>query len=242
MHSWYTVAIASVSMLFVFSGFSGCTPPKPDKDDYFPLEKGLSWEYRFQLTSVDKQQQGNYSVTNLGTRKIDSQTTAVRRTSEGRDYYLLKKSDGIYRYASRTLFETDPVIDLPERMVVPLPHAQVMDLHWSSTTTSYVIYRAEPSTITTEPHENIVMSYRISSENTTVSVPAGKFENCLLIEGEATLTLFADPLLGYIDVPIKTREWYAPGVGLIKLERSELLDTRIYKGGVYTLELVSFNN
>jgi hypothetical protein len=89
------------------------------------------------------------------------------------------------------------------------------------------------------PLKSFVMSYRIAAEDETVVVPAGKFEHCLLVEGMATLTLFADPLTGYQDVSIKTREWYAPGVGLVKLERTEPLDTRVYKGGSYLFELVS---
>nr|CAA6830832.1 MAG: Unknown protein [uncultured Thiotrichaceae bacterium] len=123
-----------------------------------------------------------------------------------------------------------------------MPYSDVTDRRWSSKTVRYIIHRIGPSTITSanRPTQDFVMSYRIASRDETVSVPAGTFEDCLLVEGEATLTMFADPLTGYQDVPIKTREWYAPGVGLVKLERSEVLDTRIYKGGSYLFELVEY--
>ena len=241
MRCWHFVVITLALSLTTLSGLYGCNSKKPDEDDYFPLNKGLSWKYSYQLISADNQENGYYNVTNLGETEVDNQTITVRRTDAGRDYYLLKKPDGVYRYASRTLFEKYPVTDKPERLVLPLPFSGDTSRRWSSTTSSYIINRTSPSTITTEPPENFVMTYRISSLDNTVTVPAGRFENCLLAEGEATLTMFADPLTGYTDVPIRTREWYAPGVGLIKLERTEQLDTRMYKGGKYTFELISFN-
>ena len=228
-------------MVLVFIALFGviaCGGEPPDKDDYFPLNKGLSWEYRYQLTTPLKQEEGVYRVSNLGTAEVGGETVTVRRTNEGRDYYLMRKADGVYRYASRTLFQGEPVVDESMRLVLPLPYSDDGERRWSSTTGTYVIHRAGPSTITTDPVPDFLMSYRVVSRDETVVVPAGKFEDCLLVEGVATLKVFADPHVGYMDVPVKTREWYAPGVGLVKLERSEVLDTRIYKGGSYLFELI----
>lgn len=233
---WRSILITLIASL----GLNGCSK-KPDASDYFPLQKGLSWQYQYELTTAVKQEQGIYTVTNIGTTEIANETVTIRRTNAGRDYYLSQKPDGIYRYASRTLFETHPVLDEPPRMVLPLPYTSDTDRRWSSSTTSYVIHMTGPSTISNaNPNRDFVMSYRVASRNETVIVPAGKFENCLLVEGDATLTMFADPMTGYTDVPIKTREWYAPRVGLVKLERSEPLDSSVFKGGSYTLELISY--
>ena len=235
---WRTILIILVASL----GLIGCSE-KPDASDYFPLQKGLSWQYQYQLTTAVKQEQGLYTVTNLGTTEIGDETVTVRRTNDGRDYYLSQKPDGIYRYASRTLFETHPVVDDPPRMVLPLPYTSDADRRWSSSTTSYVIHMTGPSTISNaNPNRDFVMSYRVTSRDETVIVPAGKFEHCLLVEGDAKLTLFADPMTGYTDVPITTREWYAPGVGLVKLERSEPLESSVFKGGSYVFELVGFSD
>lgn len=229
-------------MLIASVGLIGCSD-KPEPNDYFPLQEGLSWQYRYQLTTSAKQEKGIYTVTNLGMTKIASETAIIRRTNTGRDYYLIQKPDGIYRYASRTLFETHPVVDEPKRLVLPIPYLDSSDRLWSSTTTSYVIHRTGPSTVNSaNPTKDLVMNYRIASQDETVVVPAGKFEHCLLVEGKTTLTLFADPMTGYTDVPIKTREWYAPGVGLVKLERTEPLETSVYKGGSYVFELLGLND
>lgn len=240
MRRWRLITSLSVIVILAaVSGLNACSEA-PDKTDYFPLQKGFSWQYLYELTTPLKQEQGVYSVTNLGTTAVAGETTIVRRTNNGRDYYLVQKPDGVYRYASRTLFETYPVVDESPRLVLPLPYADKTERRWSSTTTHYVIHRTGPSTITTSPVPDFVMSYRIAAQDETVIVPAGKFEHCLLVEGKATLTIFADPLTGYTDVPVTTREWYAPGVGLVKLERTEPLDTNIYKGGRYVFELLEF--
>jgi len=235
----HLLAILLVSLIALL-GLSGCNS-KPAPTDYFPLDKGLSWKY--QVTDTAKQEKGFYSVTNVGTTQVAGETATIRRTDDGRDYYLVKKPDGIYRYATRTLFETEPVIDEQPRMVLPLPFLGDAEREWSSKTVSYVIRRSGPSTITTEerPPQEFIMNYSVVSQNETVMVPAGRFKNCLLVEGLATLTMFADPLTGFVDIPIRTREWYAPGVGLVKLERSEPLKTRVYLGGSYLFELVGFN-
>jgi hypothetical protein len=226
-------------MLIASVGLISCSD-KPATNDYFPLQKGLSWQYRYQLTTSAKQEQGLYTVTNLGATEVGNETLTIRRTSTDRDYYLMQKPDGIYRYASRTLFETHPVVDEPARLVLPMPYLGSTERTWSSTTTSYVIHRTGPSTIASaNATKDFVMNYRIASKDETVIVPAGKFEHCLLVEGDATLTLFADPMTGYTDIPVKTREWYAPGVGMVKLERTEPLETSVYKGGRYVFELIS---
>jgi len=230
-----------ITLVVTLAGLVACSR-EPDTTDYFPLNEGMNWQYRYKLiTTSDRQAQGVYTVTNLKTTELNDQTVTIRRTNDGRDYYLMQKPDGIYRYASRTLFETQPVVDAPARLVLPLPYLGSSERNWSSTTNSYVIHRIGPSTVTnTKPTKDFVMHYRVVSQSETVVVPAGRLENCLLIEGKATLTIFADPLTGYQEVPITTREWYAGGVGLVKLERTEPLDTRVYQGGRYVFELIEF--
>lgn len=238
--SIFTILVLSLASLMLLSACNN----EVDSSNYFPLNKGLEWKYRTTLITKKKQEQGRYTVTNIGTTKVDNEVVNIRRTDDGRDYYLIEKSDGIYRYASRTLFETHPDIDDPPRLVLPTPFLKSLKARWSSKTTRYTIHRIGPSTVTNanSPIQDFVMSYSIVSQNETVMVPAGRFENCLLVEGEATLTLFVDPHIGYQDIPITTREWYAPGVGLVKLERVEPLDTRVYNGGRYLFELMSFTD
>jgi len=54
------------------------------------------------------------------------------------------------------------------------------------------------------------------------------------------MVFYADASAGYQEILINHSEWYAPGVGLVKLERDEPLDTSIMKGGKVTMVLSSF--
>jgi len=46
---------------------------------------------------------------------------------------------------------------------------------------------------------------------------------------------------GFVNVPVVQTEWYAPGVGLVKLERTETIGKSIYVGGKFSLDLESFS-
>ncbi len=234
----------TVCLVFVSLVLLNACEDRIESTDYFPLGVGLTWEYRHQTNTQGRSTHGTYTVTNYAKSKIDDENTTVRRTDDGRDYYLIRKPDGIYRYATRTLFETHPKKDNTPRMVLPIPYLDFPNTQWSASTTHYIIKRTGPSTISSanDTIEDFVMNYHVASIDETVEVPAGRFENCILVEGDATLTLFADPYTGFEDIPIKTREWYAPGIGLVKLERTEPLDTRVYKGGSYTFELTNFSD
>jgi hypothetical protein len=52
--------------------------------------------------------------------------------------------------------------------------------------------------------------------------------------------VYADPVSGWRDMPLATTEWYCPGTGLVKLERSEPAQTAFLTGGTRTLELESW--
>ena len=52
---------------------------------------------------------------------------------------------------------------------------------------------------------------------------------------------FADPVVGFKDMPLTTTEWYCKGVGLVKLERTEPANSTFLAGGKTTLELLEWN-
>jgi hypothetical protein len=60
------------------------------------------------------------------------------------------------------------------------------------------------------------------------------------VRGAATLRLFADPVVGWRDMPLVTVEWYCPGVGLVKLVREEPAQSTFLSGGLLTLELTQW--
>ena len=59
---------------------------------------------------------------------------------------------------------------------------------------------------------------------------------------ELAETVLADARIGASEVPITQTEWYAPGVGLVLLEREEKLDTLQIVGGKVRMQLLSFED
>jgi hypothetical protein len=89
--------------------------------------------------------------------------------------------------------------------------------------------------------KSILMNYSVEDMEASVSVPAGEFNKCALVVGKADLTLYTDPLNGFQKIPLTSKEWYCPGVGLVKLERVEELKSTFYKGGRIEMLLVNYS-
>jgi hypothetical protein len=216
---------------------------------YFPLDKGLKWEYQVSdaLSGEEVIEKSFFSMENLGpsTIKNDNEiyNTYVRQGSDGNAYYIVNNETGIYRVAKRTVVEFVPRFDDIVRQV--LPHNTLIDIGqlWNVDTGMYVVNgRPEFNTNSDLSEKHLNMVFEVQSLDDVVDVPAGQFENCIRIEGYVSVTLYADPKLGYVDVPVIQTEWYAPNVGLVKMVRSEVINTPVYQGGVRTFELTKFTH
>lgn len=230
-----------LSILCCLSLLQACD--KPATDDYFPLNQGLRWEYQLTIEHPERLETKALSIESAGETTFKNQTVSIRQTSDGTDYYLARQADGIYRVAKRTLVESKPQPDAIPRMVLPLPIAQAKGKTWSAISQPYLIERVfEGMDVMTADSLQFPMTYSVLSLDETVELPAGKFSHCVLVEGQTDLSLYADARTGHSIVPITTREWYAPGVGLVKLEREEPLNTEVYKGGKMVMELLQFED
>lgn len=231
----------SIVIFFCLSLLVACY--KPASNDYFPLDQGLSWDYQVTIEHPERIDTRQLIIENMGQTSLKEEKVSIRSTSNGTDYYLAQRADGIYRLAKRTLVESEPRLDASPRMVLPLPIAQAKGKTWSTISQPYLIERVyEGMDVMTADMLQFPMTYSVLSLDETVEVAAGSFSHCILVEGQTDLSLYADARTGNTTVPITTREWYAPGVGLVKLEREEPLNTDVYKGGRIVMELVKFDD
>ena len=225
---WYACILALV--------LSGCAP---EHSGYFPLERGAEWSYRM-VTTTERGEvsEDDLHITNMGAGRVGDIDYSIRRTSNGTDYLIREEARGIFRIGKRTIVQRRPRLDSEPRYVLKYPLEPGTE--WRVATHPYVIRRVHPYE---DYHRSIEfpMNYRIESLTATVSVPAGVFDNCIEVVGEADLTMYVDPRIGWGELPVITHEWYAPGVGLVKLERTEKLDTGVFVGGTRVLELTRFD-
>lgn len=217
----------------------------PASDDYFPLQPGWHWHY--QVTEA-RQQQRSVHRFEVTTRRIDTPVElaevmatpqmVVRHTSDGTDYYLLRDLSGTYRVGKRTLIEKKPRLDAEPVLVMPPPDELEQGISWNQTTRPYVLHSTQSHVAWNQGNNEFVMTYEVAETGLVLSTPAGEFQHCIRIEGRGRIGLYADPRLGYQEVEVVQSEWYAPGVGLIRLQREEPMDLEMFQGGSLTFELI----
>ncbi len=214
----------------------------PSNDALFPLAEGREWTYRVSTASDDAAatQRETLRLTNRGADAIQDRPAWRRRSDSGIEYWLRSDASGIYRVATRSPLDRAPQIDTAPRFVLKQPIA--VGTAWEALTVPYVLARKNE-----RPHElryvnpPLPMSYRIESIAEQVQTPAGTFERCVRVAGQATVKLYDDAARQFRDSPVTTLEWYCPEVGLVRVERREPSPTRLVAGGSVTMELESWH-
>jgi hypothetical protein len=218
---------------------AGCS--EPPGNSYFPLESGHQWTYRlsseWENNTVERE---TVVLSNQGRdRSLESGSAWRRRSDSGLDYWLRADDTGIYRVGSKSDLDADPKPDAQPRYVLKAPIA--VGTRWQASTTTYLLRRRNefPPEIR-HSHPTVPMFYTLDAVGQKVETPAGVFDDCLRVRGEAQLKLFADPVVGWRDMPLTTLEWYCRGVGLVRVQRSEPANSTFLMGGVMTMELMSW--
>lgn len=225
-------------MLFAACVLLAACSDKP-QPNYFPLNEGYRWQYRINESNPLVNRRLPLSMENLGSRMRDGVRYWLRRSSEGNEYWLRIDGEGVQRSGSRSWLGGLPALEEAQTV---LPSSLTIGAEWNAQTRPYILERAIPfrERFTQDDSKNIELRMRLASDDEVVEVPAGRFEHCLRVEGQGRLFVLADARIGASEVPITHTEWYAPGVGLVKLVRIEALKTEQIVGGEVTLELLRF--
>lgn len=227
-------------LLWCAAALGGCSQPASEAS-LFPLEPGRRWVY-----DVRSEWENNTSehetrtITTEGEDSLPGGGKAWRRRSaDGVDWWLRVDDGGVYRVATKSDLDEAPKADPVKRYVLKAPVA--VGTAWQATTTAYLLRRRQefPPEIR-HSHPAVVMTYTIEALDDKLSVRAGTFERCVRVGGSAVLKLFADPVVGWRELPLTTTEWYCHGPGLVKVVRKEPALSTFLVGGSQTLELISW--
>ena len=207
---------------------------------YFPLQPGLSWDYHVETVTPQARRENRLRITNLGVSEFDGKNYHVRKTDTGNFYYFDQRHDGIVRVSKRTIIEPYPRANMQERPVFRQP-AEV-GAQWSYLVKPHLIKRTFETGKILKHEISYLMNWRIEGVDARVEVPAGRFENCLHVRGTATFDV--PRVLSSIKdvITFTTDEWYAPGVGLVRVEHSEAVDSDQVDGGSITMALTHFEH
>ena len=232
----------SVLVLSLMLVACGRAPAAIETDALFPLAEGHSWTYRV-TTALDdgdnEPRREQLTLRNRGKDSIDGGPAWRRRSDSGVEYWLRSDDTGIYRVATKTDLDRERKVDNPRRYVLQKPYA--VGTEWEASTIAYVLQRKNevPREIR-YTHKPVAMKYRIEALGEKVETPAGTFDACLRVHGEAQIRLYVDAMFAWRDIPLTTLEWYCPGVGLVRLERREPSPSKFTIGGTMTMELTAW--
>jgi hypothetical protein len=219
---------------------NACGTPVAREDSYFPMQEGHRWTYEvrteWENLIIERE---TLVMSSHGKEAIEGGEAFRRRSDDGINYWLRQDDSGIYRVATKSDLQAEPQLDKSKRYVLKQPLA--LGSSWQSNTTAYLLHRRHdfPREIK-HSHPNIPMVYSIEAVGEALTSRAGEFKDCLRVRGDASVRLYADPVVGWRDLPLTTREWYCKGVGLVRLTRDEPAGTTFLGGGKLTMELLTW--
>ena len=232
-------AVPRILLLIVVALLAACDR-SPSSTEYFPLEPGLQWQYVVHEKNPVTDREQQLDIRNLKAVKREGERYVRRLASDGNEYWLSVTDSAIQRAGVRTAIDFEPRIDTHPLTVMQLP--PTVGQWWEADSRPFILERVEPfrERFSQDESKRISLSTKVAALDDVVEVPAGKFERCLRLEGTGVLNVLADARIGASEVPVVHTEWYAPGVGLIKLVRTETLATEAIVGGEITMELIGF--
>ena len=213
---------------FLLLLLSSCSSPDTS---YFPMAPGHEWTYdisrivpEFNEPIIQKS-----IVRNLPARTVGGVTYHPKAYADGSIRHFTRSTDGISR--SNPGHEgADPVIG----------HPLNVGNEWSARSRLYLFdlpKRLEGAW--DRISSNLELDYTITSLEDSVDVPAGYFPRCLRIDAIGFLDLPSRLMLGIRIIKVEQSQWYAPGVGLVKMTRKEYAIPNLYPSE-YTQVLTSF--
>ena len=203
-------------MVVAMAGLSAAC--QDDLDHYYPLDAGLTWQYRVSLAQGDVTATPA-SVANLEPREVLGRSAVPQRSQmfgQTQVRYLINDNSGIAEFAKQA--GDVPVLQDPPNYVLKTPLE--VGTSWSSTWQT--------------TREGIPVSFptvkAITATNETITVPAGTFIGCLhvRITGKGDVRLATGPAT----IEVIGDEWYAADVGYVKGTFRETIDA-----GASTTEL-----
>lgn len=204
-------------------------------NEWFPLRQGESLNYAVEYLGEEPRSPEHWTLHAIGSQTFQEQQVFVRHHSAGVSYYLLSSDKGIQRVATRTDIDNEPTADAEPVWVLKAPYE--VGTEWTTLTVPYLIQRRNEHPRDLKYTHRAQMTWRIEAVDDAVKLKDGStHQPCLRVVGEARLNLYTDPVNGFTDVPLISREWYCRGRGLLRLEREEKVPSGFLTGGSLNAE------
>lgn len=211
-----------------------------DDGGYFPLAPGSRWQYRVARTTMDGSHELRHALSVLDLLANQPSDLRVRVTLDGQRYLYRLNDDGIYRVGIERRHGPRSVEDDQQQLV--MPRRPMLGQQWQGRSTTAVLESsAAPWETLFRVQVPLTMQFRVAALDAAVTTPAGAFKGCLLLEGQGQADADLGNGVGATHIEVSTREWYAPGVGLVRMERHEQTSAKGLGAGALVMELDDWN-
>jgi hypothetical protein len=208
-------------------------------EKYFPLQAGKSWQYQIVTQDMDLEKKYKRYVVNKGLEKVNDQNVYTREINDGILVYFEKKAEGIRQAGLKKKLDINTQYQQEDHYVLGYP-LEVGTQWQQESITGVLEVVIAPFRRHYVLHAPVTMQYSITSLEEKISVPAGRFTDCIKVEGEGKARAKADKSLGNLKIKVKSSDWYCPEVGLAKSERLESTDSPVLVQGSFLMELEKF--
>jgi uncharacterized protein DUF3108 len=216
-----------------------CVSCSKNENSYFPLSKGYKWQYDVTLITRDGLSKQKYILNNLGEGQLEGKPVYLRQSLDDTILYYSVSDEGIYYLGNidSQSIEHEFIEDI--QLVIPKP--LTVGTEWEQTTITKLLKKTGPPQKTVfEIFAKVPLEVKVESLTETVTVAAGNFQNCMKITMSGFEFKNAGNYIGLTMVSVEQTNWYAPGVGLIKMERIETTQRKALDKGSLSLELAEF--
>ena len=209
--------------------------------DYFPLTPGSQWQYRIERTTMDGTGQLRYLIKVEVPTPDSSADLRSRVTFDGQRFQYKLADEGIYRIGVQRVQQPTLAADSQPQMV--LPSKLVLDEQWRGLSMTAVLETRRP------PFESmfraqvpVEMHYRVTSLDSDVTTPAGDFKNCLLVTGQGSAETDLGNGIGQTRITVTSSEWFAPNVGLVRMDHHETSSAPALRAGAMIMKLDNWSH
>lgn len=216
-----TMRIAWCLLIFLIVGCN------TQKNQYYPLESGMKWEYHVSIGGIDEHECTLTNVKNLKARAIDMLIQQQDCKGKQSFWAIQNTKDGLYKIAELPSLNAEPkMIDKPVLLIKqPLQIGTTWEEPYDS---KFILQKA-----------NFTVKAKIKSMSETVTVPIGTFNNCMMVEYKGHIEQDQGEYMGKIILTIEKTIWYAPDVGMVKSVLQERSNVGMKNNGNEIIELVS---
>lgn len=216
-----------------------CVSCSNKENSYFPLSNGYKWRYDVSLVTRDGLENQKYILNNIGQGELDGVPVSLRKSLDGTILYYSISDEGIHYLGNTDGLSINPVFNEDKQLVIPKQLS--VGIEWEQSTHTKLLIKTGPQRKTVfKIVAEVPLEVKIESLDEIVTVPAGRYDNCMKITMSGSTFKNAGKYVGLTLVNVEQINWYAPGIGLVKMERLETTQRKALDKGTLLIELAEF--